>query len=83
MFHILCSILHVPVCRIVSTNASEVVVFKADEDLKPGEVKWANYVKVKPRYSSTSTCTWYNILQYCAYNFIGFLGFVLVSLHDD
>lgn len=35
------------VCRIVSTAAPEVVSFKADENLKPGEVEWANYIKVR------------------------------------
>eukprot|EP00903_Cladosiphon_okamuranus_P014387 g13355.t1 len=33
------------VCRITSTAAPEVVSFKADENLKPGEVEWANYIR--------------------------------------
>lgn len=33
-------------CRIISSDAPEVVSFKADDDLKPGKVEWANYVKV-------------------------------------
>lgn len=33
-------------CRIISTAAPEVVTFKANKDLKPGTMEWANYVKV-------------------------------------
>lgn len=36
------------VCRITSTAAPEVMSFKADEHLKPGEVEWANYIRVRP-----------------------------------
>ncbi|CAM9236919.1 unnamed protein product, partial [Hapterophycus canaliculatus] len=32
-------------CRIISSDAPEVVSFKADDGLKPGKVEWANYVK--------------------------------------
>lgn len=35
------------VCRIISTDAPEVVSFKADDNLKPGEVEWANYIRVR------------------------------------
>ncbi|CAM9765873.1 unnamed protein product [Pylaiella littoralis] len=33
------------VCRIISSDFPHVVSFKADDDLKPGEVEWANYIK--------------------------------------
>ncbi|CBJ31145.1 conserved unknown protein [Ectocarpus siliculosus] len=32
-------------CRIISSAAPEVVSFKADQDLQPGKVEWANYIK--------------------------------------
>ena len=35
------------VCRIISTAAPEVVRFKADDNLKPGKVEWANYIKAR------------------------------------
>lgn len=38
---------HPKVCRIISTAAPEVVSFKADDNLKPGEVEWANYIRVR------------------------------------
>lgn len=35
------------VCRICSSAATEVVTFKANKDLAPGDVEWANYIKVR------------------------------------
>lgn len=42
-----CMDLFPKVCRIISTAAPDVVSFKADDNLKPGEVEWANYIRVR------------------------------------
>lgn len=42
-----CMDLFPKVCRIISIAAPDVVSFKADDNLKPGEVEWANYIRVR------------------------------------